>query len=383
MTVHASIEWKDKLLDRYAAAEDVTADGDLVFLAGPRAMAMIRDRGLHPDMVSVVAGAAGGPKWLVLSHLDRYLFGHWFARRRRPLFLLGASIGAWRFSAVSRRDPVSAIDAFEEAYVHQRYHGRPSPAEVTAVSRRIMDQYLGKRGAGEVLDHPYCRISILAARCRGWTASGHRAKLGLGLAAAVLYNACSRRLLGRFFQRGLFFDPRNAPPFFHRSAFPIHRVPLNVDNYRDALLASGSIPLVMDGVHDIQGAPAGTYRDGGVLDYHLDVPYDGIDDGIVLFPHYTHRVIPGWLDKRLPWRQPSAAHMDRVLLAAPSPSFVRRLPLAKIPDRKDFYRFASDDAGRIAYWQTVIDSSRQLADALDRALASGDLGRHLMPLPAL
>jgi hypothetical protein len=34
--------------------------------AGKHALALVRDGGLHPDMVEVIAGAAGGPKWLIL-----------------------------------------------------------------------------------------------------------------------------------------------------------------------------------------------------------------------------------------------------------------------------------------------------------------------------
>ena len=50
----------------------------------------------------------------------------------------------------------------------------------------------------------------------------------------------------------------------------VHRT-LTPDNLRAALLASGSIPLLMEGVR-IPGAP-GVYRDGGSADYHLDLDY--------------------------------------------------------------------------------------------------------------
>ena len=35
---------------------------NLVFLAGSEALAVVREQGLRPEMVKVVAGAAGGPK---------------------------------------------------------------------------------------------------------------------------------------------------------------------------------------------------------------------------------------------------------------------------------------------------------------------------------
>lgn len=75
-----------------------------------------------------------------------------------------------------------------------------------------------------------------------------------------------------------------------REAYLERFVALNAGNLRQALLASGSIPMVMEGVRDLPGAGAGTFRDGGLLDYHLDLPYSG--DDIVLYPHFTDRVIP-------------------------------------------------------------------------------------------
>jgi len=59
----------------------------LVFLAGARALEKVRDGGLNSGDVKVVAGAAGGPKWLILGQLDRFLFGEWFQGRIDPLFL--------------------------------------------------------------------------------------------------------------------------------------------------------------------------------------------------------------------------------------------------------------------------------------------------------
>jgi hypothetical protein len=59
----------------------------LVFLADERALKTIRSQGLGPDDVKVMVAAAGGPRWLILGHLDRVLFGGWFDKHlpwRRP-----------------------------------------------------------------------------------------------------------------------------------------------------------------------------------------------------------------------------------------------------------------------------------------------------------
>ncbi len=60
----------------------------LLFLAGGQALDTVREKGLSMNDVDVIAGAAGGPKWLVLSGLDRVIFGEFFRDRKEPLFLL-------------------------------------------------------------------------------------------------------------------------------------------------------------------------------------------------------------------------------------------------------------------------------------------------------
>lgn len=91
-------------------------EGHLNFFTGDKAITLIRDRGLHPDDVTVVAGAAGGPKWLVLGPLDRALFSCWFKNRVKPVFLLGSSSGAWRFSAAAQPNPADATDRNEQPF---------------------------------------------------------------------------------------------------------------------------------------------------------------------------------------------------------------------------------------------------------------------------
>lgn len=356
-------------------------DGNLRFLAGNRALETIRAQGLAPDHVKVVAGAAGGPKWLVLGHLDRALFGSWFRGRRRPLFLLGSSIGSWRFAADSCADPVAAIDRMEEAYIHQAYDRKPTPREISEESRAIIDHVLGADGPGEVLRHPFNRLSLVAVRSRHILACGRRLPLALGLSAAVMANVLARRSLRWFFQQTLFSDPRNRPPFSSMGRPPGAACGFSPDNLKQALLASGSIPLVMDGVGRIPHAPEGVYRDGGAVDYHLDVPFGLNGRGIVLYPHFTHCIIPGWLDKHLPWRRPSAGNMADVLVVAPSDDFVSRLPGGKITDRSDFYRFAGDDRARFACWKKVADAGRILADDFMEAVASGSIRHRVRPMP--
>jgi hypothetical protein len=156
---------------------------------------------------------------------------------------------------------------------------------------------------------------------------------------------------------------------------------LTKENFRAALLASGSIPLVMSGVKDISGAFPGTYRDGGVLDYHLDIDFLNGGKGLVLYPHYEDRIIPGWFDKKLRHRGPSAKNMERVLMISPSSAFVEKLPNGKIPDRDDFFLFRGRDRERFSYWLSVVRESKRLGDAFWDAVESGRIRQLVKPMP--
>jgi hypothetical protein len=143
-------------------------------------------------------------------------------------------------------------------------------------------------------------------------------------------------------------------------------------------MASGSIPLVMEGVRAIGGAPPGVYRDGGVTDYHVHSPLTGAD-GVVLYPHYCGHLVPGWFDKLLPWRRAGGKALSRVLLMYPDPGFVARLPYGKIPDRRDFH--VLDPDARKRYWRRVIAECERLAEELAQVLETGELGDRVEPAP--
>jgi len=154
--------------------------------------------------------------------------------------------------------------------------------------------------------------------------------------------------------------------------FPTDKVPLNNENLRLAVLASGSIPLIVNGINEIPGAAHGYYRDGGLIDYHMSIPY-GVDKGIVLLPHFSKKIIPGWLDKFAGIRKPDSKYLENVLLLAPSESFIESLPLSKIPDRSDFKRFKGNDKARIEYWTEVTRRSEELPKTLHSWMENGSL----------
>jgi hypothetical protein len=344
----------------------------LTFWAGKKAYSKIKESGLRSADVKVMAGAAGGPKWLILNRLDRAMLKNWLLPRKSPLFFIGASIGAWRFAALCQNKGMDAIDRFEQAYIEQAYPDNPPPEIIDRELERILDALLGENGAGQILSNPFFRLNILAVRCRGLTESDHKLRLIPGLGLAAMANAMSRKGLRIFFERTLFYNSRNIPP--------IRRVPLDEKNLKPALMASGSIPMLMSGIENIPGAPLGIYRDGGIIDYHLNIDLMGKDQGVVLFPHYAEKLVPGWLDKHIFWRRPDFSAMDNVLMITPSAEFTASLPNGKIPDRHDFYTFAGDDSGRISYWKKVLDRGIELADDFMETVESGRIADRLRPI---
>jgi len=353
------------------------ADNSLIFKAGPGAMALVRREGFAVERIGTLAGASGGAKWLVLSQIDRYLISQLVPRLVAPVHLLGSSIGAWRFACYAQQDPLAAIDRFEQAYVSQSYSAKPDMHEISAKSRDILTLLMPDGAAQEILSHATLRTHIMTVRARHLAASDNSILLGAALSAAATLNTLSRATLGWFFERALFFDARDLPPFFDVTGFPIQKIRIRESNLANAIIASGSIPMVMSGVRDIDGALPGVYRDGGVIDYHLDLPQtDG--DRVTLFPHFFERLAPGWFDKNLAWRRPAAINLDRTILICPSAKFTASLPGGKIPDRSDFRRYGALE--RIRIWQDVIAACGALVDELHEVLETDQLAARLQPL---
>jgi hypothetical protein len=257
----------------------------------------------------------------------------------------------------------------------------------------MLANFIGGHEA-ELCNHPYYRLQLLAVRGRKLLAAPRgRFGTGTGFAFAGLANLASRTRLAGHLERVLIGDPRDPGDWLRQSfdAFDTRFVALTPDNVGPALLASGTLPLVMEPAHGIPHAPAGPYWDGGLIDYHLALPYSRIADqpggGLVLYPHFTDHIIPGWLDKSLPWRRAGRSNPDRqqrdwldnVILVSPSRSFVHSLPRRKLPDRKDFPHHGLDHDTRIRHWQQAIAEGERLRDALAEFALRPDL-HQVLPL---
>ncbi|MDJ0709818.1 MAG: patatin-like phospholipase family protein [Woeseiaceae bacterium] len=349
----------------------------LTFKAGAGALESVRKHGFDISSIGTMAGASGGAKWLVLSQLDRAIIDTIVPKLEGPVHLIGSSIGSWRFACYGQADPRAAIERFEELYLSQTYSDKPDVHEITAKSREIMRALLGPSGAEEILSNPLFRMHVMAVRSRHIMASENRVALALGLMATALLNAVHRSTLGWSFERALFYDKRDVPPFFEVTGFPLQTIELTASNLADAVVATGSIPLVLSGVRDIAGARPGVYRDGGVIDYHLDLPHSA-DERLTLFPHFYGRIVPGWFDKKLKWRRPQAGNVDRTILVSPSDEFVASLPNRKIPDRSDFVNFAPAERERI--WRQCVAACEAMAEEFVDVIEKDQLAARLEPL---
>jgi hypothetical protein len=338
----------------------------LRIFAGPRARAHLRERGLAPRDVRVIPAAAGGPKGLVLNPIDRFLFGRWLAGSDHVVHLAGASIGAWRMACGTLPDADAALAQLAEDYITQSYPhepGRmPTARTVTRLFAARLDERLASR-AGAVLASPRYRLHVFTSRGRHLLRRPGRLRTPVGYLGAFASNLVSRRALGGWLERVVFSDPRDPLPV-PLTDFASRTCALTAANLAPAVLASCSIPFVLEAVQDPPGAPRGAYWDGGITDYHLHLDYAALREGLVLYPHFAPQVVPGWLDKALKHRHRATPKLDNLVVLAPSAEWVRGLPGGKLPDRSDFRRFGDDEAGRIAVWRRALAESQRLADEL-------------------
>lgn len=340
--------------------------------AGPKALAHIREQGLRAQDIAVIPAAAGGPKGLIFQKLDQWLFGTWLPSAPRERMLIGASIGAWRMAAACHADPVDAFQRLGDLYCAQCYPHRPSARFVSQSCEAFLAEFIGGYEA-EIASHPHHRLHILISRGRKFLRAPQlNISIAAGFGLAVLGNLVSRSQLANHLARVVVGDDRD-PAFWLKAkfdAFETQFAPLAPGNLAGALLASGTLPFTMVPVRDIPGVPRGAYWDGGLIDYHLALPYSRLagnaEGGLVLYPHFSDQIVPGWLDKSLPWRRANLGWnrdwLDNVVLVSPSRKFLQSLSRSKLPDRNDFLYYGANNAFRILNWKLAISEGERLRD---------------------
>lgn len=341
--------------------------------AGKNIYQNIKDGGFNFNSISTYFGPAVGPRWLVASGFDLTLLKGGLLGRSQPVQLIGSSAGAFRFAAWLQPETLKSYNKFLDAYINVIYSREDTPAMVLKKLTGMVNEYLEDDALPFALANKKYRLVIITARARGLIALENHWLQKAGLITGFVFNYFSRENIYKFAERVVFYNASKPPAFCLKSQFHGTYVQLNEINFKYAVLASGAIPLVIDGVRDIYGAPRGVYRDGGLIDYNLTHQFAVKENEIVLFFHHQERIIPGWLDKKLKSRVPEANTLNNVLMIFPSQSFVESLPGSKVPDRTDFVTFINDQETRINHWRKAVELSAPLGEEFLELVESGKI----------
>ncbi len=353
--------------------------GNIRVKAGKKAYEIIKDGGFNFDLVTAYFGPAAGPRWLVAAGFDLSLLNSGLLGRVKPVTLIGSSAGAWRFAAWVQPEADKCYRAFLESYIAIGYDRSDTPRTIQTSMIALLDGYVADDALSFALVDKRYRLAIITSRMKNLAASGSKYVQKIGIGLAFLANALSRERLYMFAERVIFYNgPR--PPFFCRNHdFCGVCVPLTELNFKAALLASGAIPLVVEGITDIYGAPLGLYQDGGLLDYHLTHEY-APDGELTLFFHHQERIIPGWLDQKLKSRRVDANILDNVLMVFPTEELISRLPDGKVPDRNDFITYLGNNEPRKRSWLKAVELTAPLGEEFLELVNGNRLSRVVEPL---
>jgi hypothetical protein len=341
--------------------------------AGRLAYELIRAGGFNLDRIGTYFGPAGGPRWLIASGFDLTLLKEGLLGRTRPVWLVGASAGAWRFAAWLQPEAIKSYRALMDAYISATYGRKDTPGTVLQSLIAIINASIEDDALPFALASKRYRLAILTSRTGHLLASERPWIQKAGFVLCYLANAVHPSLIYRFAERVVFYCGPQPPDFCQRKGFRGRFIPLSEVNFKSAVIASGAIPIAVAGVRDIFDAPDGVYRDGGLIDYHINQDYAMRGGGMTLFFHHQERIIPGWMDKRLTKRRPPERFLDTVVMVYPSEDFVATLPEGRIPDRGDFATFVDDPATRIANWRRAVELSAPLGEEFLELIASGRL----------
>ncbi|GAA5018306.1 hypothetical protein GCM10023206_31730 [Acinetobacter puyangensis] len=350
----------------------------LTIRAGHLAQQLIRQEGLQAQQVDIIPGAAGGPKGIGLQGLDHAIFGEFLPQAPRRRAVIGSSIGSWRFSSILAWGVKEGTQRLADLYTHLEFYKGMKYPEVSQVCEDMLSQLIGGKEQ-EIVQHPDYHLTVLAVKSQHIFNSDKRLPLIASAAGIIATNVIARRYSGLFMQR-VVAQPKDDLHLVlnGKKDFKTIYQDLTPHNLHGWLIASGSIPGVMAGVRHIPDAPEGCYRDGGLIDYHLDLPYPS--KGIVLYPHFCDSITPSWFDKGLFWRKANPHYQARTLLMSPSRAYLDALPLKRLPDRKDFVELMNDPQKRIKIWNQCVAESQRLGDDFLERLEKQDFEQYLQPL---
>ena len=344
---------------------------------GHQARELILKEGVQPQHVDIIPGAAGGPKGIGIHGLDQAIFGDFLARAPQKRTLIGSSIGSWRFASIAARGAYAGTDLLAELYTHLSFHKKMTRFEVGDVCR-VMLKELIQGYEQRIIEHPDYHLTVLAVKSENIFKSDRTFPLLASVLGIVASNSIARPKMRHFMQR-VIVQPDAEPSFkIQDDGFLTHYCSLKQENLEDWLMASASIPVAVSGVRRIADAPEGVYRDGGLIDYHIDLPFQS--KGLVLYPHFTARMTPGWFDNMWKSRKANPVNQARTVLISPSQAYLDKLPLGRLPDRKDFTLKGLDQSQRIQLWKQSVAESQRLGDAFLEMVEKQNFDAFMQPL---
>jgi len=318
--------------------------------AGAKALKEIQQKGLRPESIKMMVGASGGPKWLMLSRLDQYLCEHFFSKAPQQIALVGSSIGSWRMALYAQKDPLARFKEFEDLYLNkQAYSEKLTPKEIGEFVVKVLDKLFSGQYAKDIVHSTNRKLHVVAVRNRLAFNARNRLWQGFNLLTAATGNIFSQKIVEALYPRVLISQNASHEPYVKRP----ETIELTENNLGQALVASGAIPMVIEPTKIIGGKDR-WHWDGGMVDYHFSGPFN-VSEGLVLYPHFFPKLVPGWFDKTLPWRKVKAQDYDNVVMLVPSKELIAGLPYGKIPDRKDFQKFSDEE--RLDYWSKVMTAT--------------------------
>jgi hypothetical protein len=348
----------------------------LTIRAGPRALQKIRAHGLDPALVEIIPGAAGGPKGLGIAGLDRAIFGEWLPSKPRVRHLIG---GLDRGLALRGRVPARPGEGASRirSASTRKPPIRPGPAAASCRSPHARCSRRFSRDAkDEVLASPWHRLHILTVRGRWPLTRDSSLHTSLGFGSRRSPTAIGRRHLARFIDRTVFLDARDRPPFMTvgdlsatgagaPAALQCVSTPTasrSTARTWGRAPRSASIPMILEGVANIAARARGRLL--GRRHHRLPpAPAYHHAEGIVLYPHFTDRIIPAGSTRACRGGARAASGWTTWWWWRRRTSTSRSCRTRKLPDRKDFARYAGNDAGRMVAWRKAIAESERLAEA--------------------
>lgn len=359
-------------------------ESNLSFFSGEKAKKIIRNKGFNPSLFTHIFAASGAAKWLTIYGLDKAIFKDFLScRNHSPISLFGTSIGAFKLSAAAQDNPDKALTQLAHRYIEQAYPDGINRHTIDRETKKIIDGIITPESINEILTNPRYFLHFASTRCHGPLTNESLSIQKRVLTKLFFRSTFGRKYQTRYFSRAVFHDPRAINQIPGNDLFDTEQIPLTPNNFKQAITSSGSIPVHMSGITNLSTQGDGTYRDGGLIDYH-PIPNNLLTDteqrseALILYPHFYNQLTEGWFDKFFPWRKVPLPLLDNIILIYPSQAFIKKLPNGRIPSRQDFIRYQGNDKKRKAMWYEVIDRSEQLGEEFLQLVESGKIVNRIL-----